>query len=119
MPRDEQFGDIKGWNFSMDVLKAVLHSLIPSLEASMEDADLGFKDFASINDLFNEGIPLPRRPQDDEDDLMLVLPSLLKPIIDDTENVLLKFDPPDMFKSNNHHLILFLQLIMVKIYHRM
>ena len=59
VPRDENFSDTKTITFGINVLDNVLNALIPTLEATIIDTNLGFESFKEILDLFNKGMELP------------------------------------------------------------
>ncbi|CAO2837233.1 unnamed protein product [Amaranthus hypochondriacus] len=59
VPRDENFSDTKTITFGINVLDNVLHALVPTLEATIVDPDLGFESFKEILELFNKGMELP------------------------------------------------------------
>ncbi|XP_074306990.1 linoleate 13S-lipoxygenase 2-1, chloroplastic-like [Silene latifolia] len=56
VPRDEAFADSKRITFSTNILDNVIRSLIPTLEAMVIDANIGFSNFKHINDLFHDGV---------------------------------------------------------------
>ncbi|XP_021772002.1 linoleate 13S-lipoxygenase 2-1, chloroplastic-like [Chenopodium quinoa] len=58
VPRDENFSDLKSITFGINILDNVLHALLPSLEATIVDTNLGFESFKEILELFNKGIEL-------------------------------------------------------------
>lgn len=58
VPRDENFSDLKQITFGISVLDNVLHALVPALEATIVDTNLGFESFKEILELFNKGIQL-------------------------------------------------------------
>ncbi|KNA25150.1 hypothetical protein SOVF_008760 [Spinacia oleracea] len=58
VPRDENFSDLKQITFGISVLDNVLHALVPSLEATIVDKNLGFESFKEVLELFNKGIEL-------------------------------------------------------------
>ncbi|KAJ0817461.1 putative linoleate 13S-lipoxygenase [Helianthus annuus] len=94
VPRpDEAFSEIKNLTFNAKTVFSVLKAVIPSVETSMIDQDLGFPYFTAIDSLFNEGVNLPTI----ESKVFLgnVLPRLLKSISDAQNNVLL-FETPEM-----------------------
>ncbi|KAI3743197.1 hypothetical protein L1987_60903 [Smallanthus sonchifolius] len=59
VPRDEAFSEIKNLTFNAKTVTSVLKSILPSLETSIIDADLGFPYFTAIDSLYNEGVNLP------------------------------------------------------------
>ncbi|XP_076896587.1 linoleate 13S-lipoxygenase 2-1, chloroplastic-like [Bidens hawaiensis] len=91
VPRDEAFSEVKNLTFNTKTVTSVLKAVIPSLETTMLDQDLGFPYFTAIDSLFNEGVNLPTI----ESKVFLgnVLPRLLKTIEDAQNNVLL-FETP-------------------------
>lgn len=97
VPRDEQFADIKELSFGINTLSAVLSALIPSLEAAIVDPNLGFSDFTDINDLFNQGIDLPKF--NDQKEMRNLLPELLKDANDAGKDILC-FKTTDMFERD-------------------
>ncbi|KAK9725720.1 hypothetical protein RND81_05G164400 [Saponaria officinalis] len=56
VPRDETFADSKRITFSTNILDNVLRALVPTLEALLIDANLGFSNFKHINELFHDGV---------------------------------------------------------------
>ncbi|GMH00078.1 hypothetical protein Nepgr_001917 [Nepenthes gracilis] len=97
VPRDEEFADVKEITFGISILKAVLHALVPTLEATIVDKYLGFQSFAAIDALYNEGIDLP--PLNNQKTLRAILPGLLKDITDVGKDVLL-FEIPEIVKRD-------------------
>lgn len=97
VPRDEQFADIKALSFGINTLSAVLNALIPSLEAAIVDPNLGFSDLTDINDLFNQGIDLPKFK--DQKEMRNLLPELLKDATDTGKDILC-FKTTDMFERD-------------------
>ncbi|KAH7547072.1 hypothetical protein FEM48_Zijuj01G0268400 [Ziziphus jujuba var. spinosa] len=65
VPRDEQFEESKQDTFSFGRLKAVLHSLIPSLKASFSAENRDFSGFSDIDNLYSEGVLLKLGLQDE------------------------------------------------------
>ena len=99
MPRDEAFSEVKNMTFQVKTVYSVLHAVLPSIETTMIDRDLGFPYFTAIDSLFNEGINLP--PLDNKGFLGNVLPRMLK-AIEDAQNNILLFETPAMIESNHH-----------------
>lgn len=115
VPRDESFSEVKNMTFSFKTVYSVLHAVIPSIETTMIDKDLGFPYFTAIESLFNEGVNLP--PLDNKGFLGNVLPRLLK-AMEDAQNNILLFETPAMIESNYNSpssLSLYLSLIDTKI----
>lgn len=96
VPRDEQFADIKEFSFGINLLSAVLNALVPSLEAAIVDTNLGFADLTAINELFNQGMDLPKFANQKE--MRTALPNLLEDASDAGKDVL-RFKTTDMFES--------------------
>ncbi|KAJ9139720.1 hypothetical protein P3X46_030428 [Hevea brasiliensis] len=90
VPRDEEFSEVKGLTFSVKTVDSVLHAVIPSLETSIVDSNLGFPYFAAIDSLFDEGINLPPLTKQGWRN---ILPNLIKAITDEAKD-LLRFDTP-------------------------
>ncbi|CAH1441574.1 unnamed protein product [Lactuca virosa] len=93
VPRDEAFSEVKDMSFNAKTVYSLLHAVIPYIETSVIDKDLGFPYFTAIESLFNEGVNLP--PLDNNGFLGNVLPRLFKAFEDAQNNVLL-FDTPEM-----------------------
>ncbi|XP_023739794.1 linoleate 13S-lipoxygenase 2-1, chloroplastic isoform X1 [Lactuca sativa] len=97
VPRDESFSEVKNMTFSFKTVYSVLHAVIPSIETTMIDKDLGFPYFTAIESLFNEGVNLP--PLDNKGFLGNVLPRLLK-AMEDAQNNILLFETPAMIERD-------------------
>ncbi|GMH10290.1 hypothetical protein Nepgr_012131 [Nepenthes gracilis] len=93
VPRDEEFADVKEITFSINTLRAVLNALIPTLEATIVDKNLGFSSFTDIDALFNQGIDLV--PFKNQRRMRNTLPDLLKNATDAGKDVLL-FETPEI-----------------------
>lgn len=96
VPRDEQFSDVKELTFSAKTVYSVLHAVIPSLETTIVDSNLGFPFFRAIEDLYNEGIHLPSLNKNGIKDF---LPNLIKSI-NDVEHSVLKFETPSVYERD-------------------
>ncbi|KAE8726092.1 Linoleate 13S-lipoxygenase 2-1 [Hibiscus syriacus] len=90
VPRDEVFSDVKMLTFSINYVYCLLHSMIPSLEHAMADANSGFSSFSDIDKLFNEGIELPL--EEEKGFLKSVIHRFIKTIT--AANSVLRFEPP-------------------------
>ncbi|KAK7262558.1 hypothetical protein RJT34_30132 [Clitoria ternatea] len=90
VPRDECFSEVKQLTFSAKTLNSALHALVPMLQSSIEDKNLGFPVFSAIDDLFDEGLFLPPLQATG---LRAILPRLVR-FIKDKEGDLLRFEPP-------------------------
>lgn len=98
MPRDEAFSEVKQMTFSAKTLYSVLHALVPSVQTSIVDSDLGFPHFTAIDTLFNEGFELPK---DSKTGLLgNIIPRLVKAVTD-TGNSILRFETPEFIDSNS------------------
>lgn len=96
VPRDEAFSEVKQATFTINVVRQVIHALLPSLDTAVIDPKLGFPFFDSIDALYNEGMRFPK-----EKGLAFfrtLLPRLVKTIAEDTDQVLL-FETPEMIDS--------------------
>ena len=96
VPRDEEFSDVKEASFITKTVDSVLHALKPSLETSLLDSNLGFPLFSDIDQLYYQGITIPKLKNPGL--LQLILPRLVK-AVSDAKDRLLKFETPSMFLS--------------------
>ncbi|XP_034687619.1 linoleate 13S-lipoxygenase 2-1, chloroplastic-like [Vitis riparia] len=97
VPRDEEFSEVKEASFITKAADSVLHALIPSLETSLLDSNLGFPLFSDIDQLYKEGITIPKLKN--QGLLRRVLPRLVKAVSEAKDDVV-KFDSPAMFQSD-------------------
>ncbi|KAK1302115.1 hypothetical protein QJS10_CPB12g01797 [Acorus calamus] len=97
VPRDEAFEESKQDTFSAGRLKAVLHSLIPSLIASIDADNQDFKGFHDIDKLYKEGLLLKEGLQDH---LLKKLPFVSK--IQETSQGLLRYDTPNIISKDKY-----------------
>ena len=96
VPRDEEFSEVKEASFVTKTADSVLHALIPSLETSLLDSNLGFPLFSDIDQLYKEGITIPKLKN--QGLLRRVLPRLVKAVSEAKDDIV-KFDSPAMFQS--------------------
>ncbi|CAN1287467.1 Linoleate 13S-lipoxygenase 3-1, chloroplastic [Linum perenne] len=98
VPRDEQFEESKKKSFSYGRLKAVLHTLVPSLKARITAQNRDFSAFADIDILYKEGVLLKVGIQDE---IWRKLP-LPKAVTNFTENSegLLRYDTPKILSKD-------------------
>ncbi|KAG7025897.1 Linoleate 13S-lipoxygenase 3-1, chloroplastic, partial [Cucurbita argyrosperma subsp. argyrosperma] len=89
VPRDEQFEEPKQTTFSLGRLRAVLHTLVPSLKASILSNKQDFHGFSDIDSLYSEGVLLKLGLQDE---LMKKLP--LPSVVSESSPGLLKYNTP-------------------------
>lgn len=99
VPGDEAFSEVKNSTFSAKTVYSVLHAVVPSLETALIDTDLPFPYFTAIEELFNEGITLPKLPKKGLSDL---LPRLVKSIEDATQDVLRSETPEAMLRKRRN-----------------
>ncbi|XP_031477303.1 lipoxygenase 6, chloroplastic [Nymphaea colorata] len=92
VPRDENFEEIKQGSFSAGRLKAVLHTLVPSIAAALSRHDNPFSCFSDIDKLYNEGITI-KHDQDQGIFESLLLPRVLKGAANASKR-LLKYKTP-------------------------
>ncbi|XP_023511795.1 linoleate 13S-lipoxygenase 2-1, chloroplastic-like [Cucurbita pepo subsp. pepo] len=94
VPRDEAFSALKQATFNARSLNSVLNGLIPALESVSTDNDIRFPHFPAIDDLFDNGVPLP--PSKGGWKLATLLPRIIDTIVDSAEDIL-RFHPPQTF----------------------
>ncbi|OAY36461.2 hypothetical protein MANES_11G019100v8 [Manihot esculenta] len=98
VPRDEQFEESKQKTFSAGRLKAVLHTLIPSLKATISSENKDFNMFSDIDILYKEGLLLKVGLQD-EIWRSLPLPKVVTKIQESSEG-LLRYDTPKIISKD-------------------
>lgn len=96
VPRDEVFSELKEATFSAKTLKSVLHALIPTIESTLLDPELGFPYFTAIDTLFNEGVNVPKHKNQGK--FQPILPRIVKAVEDGQDDLLL-FETPEMIDS--------------------
>lgn len=96
VPRDEAFSEIKQLTFSAKTVYAVMHAVVPSLGKAIDDIDLGFKLFTSIDSLFHDGIKLPSS-KEQKGLLQAILPRLVNALASGGD--VLRFVPPETMNS--------------------
>ncbi|XP_065866003.1 linoleate 13S-lipoxygenase 2-1, chloroplastic-like [Euphorbia lathyris] len=96
VPRDEEFSEVKQQTFSAKTVYSVLHAVLPSIETSIVDTNLGFPYFTAIDSLFNEGINLPPLNQNGA---KVILPNFIKKVKDQTKSVL-SFETPETMERD-------------------
>ncbi|XP_010937328.1 probable lipoxygenase 6 [Elaeis guineensis] len=95
VPRDEAFEESKQGAFSAGRLRAVLHSLIPSLIASISIDNHDFQGFHHIDNLYKEGLILKLGLQEH---LFRKLPFVQK--IQESSEGLLRYDTPSILSKD-------------------
>ncbi|KAJ7011529.1 linoleate 13S-lipoxygenase 3-1 [Populus alba x Populus x berolinensis] len=98
VPRDEQFEESKQNTFSAGRLKAVLHTIIPSLKATISAENHDFSGFSDIDILYKEGLLLKVGLQD-EIWKNLPLPKVVTKIQESSEGML-KYDTPKILSRD-------------------
>ncbi|XP_010537560.1 PREDICTED: lipoxygenase 2, chloroplastic [Tarenaya hassleriana] len=83
VPRDEEFRPVKEAAFAGNAVLAVLPSIFPQIESALVDPDMEFPHFKAIDDLFDEGIELPKN-----EGLLSFIPNLIKVVAEATDDVL-------------------------------
>lgn len=100
VPRDEAFEESKQGAFSAGRLRAVLHSLIPSLIASISIDNQDFQGFHHIDNLYKEGLILKLGLQEH---LFKKLPFVQK--IQESSEGLLRYDTPSILSSKYNQIL--------------
>lgn len=95
VPRDEQFEESKRDAFSTGRLKAVLHNLLPGLQAKISEKNKDLKGYQDIDRLYSEGLLLKLGIKDD----VLKRFPLPKIVTKFKDGDLLKFDIPKIISS--------------------
>lgn len=93
IPRDEAFSEVKQVTFQAKTVYSVLHALLPQLESSIVDPDLGFPHFTAIDTLYNQGFQLQDIPTTGF--LGNAVPRLVR-FISETGNSILQFETPEL-----------------------
>ena len=96
VPRDEAFSEIKQLTFSAKTMYAVMHAVVPSLGNAINDANLGFALFTSIDALYHDGIKLPAFKQK-EGLLQATFPRIINAV--GSGGDVLRFVPPETMNS--------------------
>jgi lipoxygenase len=97
-------------------LHSVLHAILPSVETAVYDAKLGFRYFAAIGSLYDEGVTLPK--QEGISIFRTLFPQIMKAAKDTTDNFLL-FENPEMIDRMpflTFILIIFIQTVPLEGY---
>lgn len=97
VPRDESFAEVKQASFGINTAKSLLHALVPTIETAIIDDKLGFPYFTAIDQLFNEGIELPKDVEKPWY-LQTLLPRTVK-AVNETGKEILRFETPELFDS--------------------
>ncbi|KAE8676594.1 Linoleate 13S-lipoxygenase 2-1 [Hibiscus syriacus] len=92
VPREEAFSEVKQLTFSTNFMYSMLTALIPSLEATILDPDLGFPNFNAIDELYTQGLNLPAL--DKQEVWKSVIPRLIKTVSDEAHSIL-RFKAPE------------------------
>ncbi|KAI4355422.1 hypothetical protein L6164_004199 [Bauhinia variegata] len=96
VPRDEQFEESKQTTFSAMRLKALFHTLIPGLKASVSAENNDFNEFSDVDGLYSEGLPIKL-----QDELLKKLP-LPKVVtkFQESSRAFLKYDTPKVISKD-------------------
>ncbi|KAL5218682.1 hypothetical protein ABZP36_019366 [Zizania latifolia] len=95
VPRDEAFEELKQGAFSSGRLRAVLHTLIPSLIASISAETHNFKGFHHVDNLYKEGLRLKLGLQEH---LFQKIPLVQK--IQESSEGMLRYDTPSILSKD-------------------
>lgn len=101
VPRDEAFEELKQGSFSAGRLRAVLHTLIPSLIANISADTHSFQGFHHIDNLYKEGLRLKLGLQEH---LFNKIPLVQK--IQESSEGMLRYDTPRILSSKYYLLCL-------------
>ncbi|XP_010503164.1 PREDICTED: lipoxygenase 2, chloroplastic-like [Camelina sativa] len=94
VPRDEEFSSAKGTSFTAKAILAALPSVIPQLESILMDPHLPFPHFKAIENLFEEGIDLPK-----DAGLLPLLPRLVRAGVEASDDIL-QFEAPVLINND-------------------
>ena len=94
VPRDETFEELKQGAFISGRLRAVLHTLIPSLIASVSAETHNFQGFHHVDNLYKEGLRLKLGLQEH---LFQKIPLVQK--IQESSEGMLRYDTPSILSS--------------------
>ncbi|PIA53433.1 hypothetical protein AQUCO_00900190v1 [Aquilegia coerulea] len=97
IPRDEAFSEPKELQFSATTVEEVLHALVPSIPTALLDINLGFPHFTAIDNIFNQGVKLPKLKNQGR--LRSLLPRLVGSLSQIKDDLLL-FDTPEIFNRD-------------------
>lgn len=99
VPRDERFGHLKMSDFLGYALKAIVQSLLPSLEALVDMTPFEFDTFQDVLNLYEGGIELPDIPEINEikDGIPL---EMIKELVRSDGEHLLKLPLPQVIQKN-------------------
>ncbi|KAF9597869.1 hypothetical protein IFM89_021954 [Coptis chinensis] len=95
VPRDESFSDVKGLTFSVKTVRSAFKAIIPILQTTLVDPDLGFPHFGKIDSLFDDGIEIPEK----QGIFKALLPRLIKAVVEGREALVL-FEPPELINRD-------------------
>jgi lipoxygenase len=94
VPRDEAFEELKQGAFSSGRLRAVLHTLIPSLIATISAETHSFQGFHHVDNLYKEGLRLKLGLHEQ---LFQKIPLVQK--IQESSEGMLRYDTPSILSS--------------------
>ncbi|CDY07408.1 BnaA07g24870D [Brassica napus] len=93
VPRDEEWSTVKGTAFTGTTILAALPAVFPQIEAALVDPNMPFPHFKSIEDLFEEGIELPKNAG-----IFSLIPRLVKTVAEADD--ILQFDSPILLDTD-------------------
>ncbi|CAN6937364.1 unnamed protein product [Brassica oleracea] len=93
VPRGEEFTTVKGAQFTGTAVLSALPAVFPQIEAALVDPNMPFPHFKSIEDLFEEGIELPK-----DAGLFPVIPRLVKAAAEADD--ILQFESPSLLDKD-------------------
>ncbi|KAK9707503.1 hypothetical protein RND81_07G202100 [Saponaria officinalis] len=97
VPRDETFEEMKQATFSAGRLKAVLHNLVPQINATLSSSDLPFVCFSEIDKLYVDGFTI--KDEDHADKTKYYLGKFTKQVLS-IKDKLLKYDIPAVIRTD-------------------
>ncbi|KAL9225585.1 hypothetical protein vseg_001490 [Gypsophila vaccaria] len=97
VPRDETFEEMKQATFSAGRLRAVLHNLVPQINATLSSSDLPFICFTDFDKLYVNGFAI--KDEDDPDRTKYYLGKFTKKVLS-IKDKLLKYDIPSVIKRD-------------------
>ncbi|KAJ6813526.1 putative linoleate 9S-lipoxygenase 5 [Iris pallida] len=101
VPRDERFGHLKMSDFLAYALKAVSQSLLPALNALVDETPMEFDSLQDVLDLYEGGVPLPDIPALDEIKDRIPF-EMIKELVRTDGEQLLKLPLPQVLKDNKN-----------------
>ncbi|KAL5707967.1 linoleate 13S-lipoxygenase [Ranunculus cassubicifolius] len=94
VPRDEAFSDPKDIQFTATIVGEVLKALVSTVATSLIDSKLGFPHLTAVDNIFEQGIALPKLQNQQR--LRSLLQRLVTFVSREKDDLLL-FDTPELF----------------------